>query len=127
MIYILLLLLSLLLIGPLVLIIASFFIFRKRVKVSGNFSQIYDNVYSMLHKMQRGEFNFDNFQNQTRTKSAGDMSKAEAIDVLGLKTNAKPAEINKAYHKLMQKIHPDKGGSDYLARQLNKARDTLLK
>lgn len=55
------------------------------------------------------------------------MSEEEALGVLGLAKGASVEEINEAYKKLMGKIHPDKGGSDYLASKLNQARDYLIK
>jgi len=54
------------------------------------------------------------------------MSDKQARDILGVSETANKSEINKAHKRLMQKMHPDRGGSDYLAQQINKARDTLL-
>lgn len=54
------------------------------------------------------------------------MSKLQAFEVLGLKPGASNQEVIDAHRKLMQKVHPDRGGNDYLAAQLNQAKDTLL-
>jgi len=51
----------------------------------------------------------------------------QARDILGVSTLATKKEIIKAHKRLMQKLHPDRGGTDYLAQQINKARDILLK
>lgn len=59
--------------------------------------------------------------------SSEDMSRKEALEVLGLKENPRPDEIRTAYKKLMQKVHPDAEGSDWMAAKLNQARDVLLK
>lgn len=59
--------------------------------------------------------------------SADAMTKEEARYILGVSANAAPDDIQEAYRRLMQKNHPDQGGSDYLARKINDARDTLLK
>lgn len=57
---------------------------------------------------------------------SGTMDRREAYQVLGLQPDASPAEIQSAYRRLMQRVHPDHGGSAYLAARLNKARDVLL-
>lgn len=51
----------------------------------------------------------------------------KAYAVLGLQPGAGREEILQAHKRLIQKMHPDKGGSDYLAATINSARDLLLK
>lgn len=60
-------------------------------------------------------------------KGQGGMTLTEARDLLGVSPDATPAEIKAAYVRLMQRAHPDAGGSKGLAAQLNAARDLLLK
>ena len=55
------------------------------------------------------------------------MDKNEAFEILGLDFNASRDDIITAHKKLIEKNHPDKGGSDYLSAKINKARDVLLK
>ena len=55
------------------------------------------------------------------------MDKNEAFEILGLDFNASRDDIIRAHKKLIEKNHPDKGGSDYLSAKINKARDVLLK
>lgn len=57
----------------------------------------------------------------------GGMSEAEARSILGVGPGATPQEIKTAYARLIQRAHPDKGGTTGLAAQLNAARDRLLK
>ncbi|HUH84748.1 MAG TPA: hypothetical protein VLX85_09050 [Stellaceae bacterium] len=54
------------------------------------------------------------------------MTRAEACAVLGLGSDASAAEVREAHHRLMKAVHPDHGGSTYLAAKLNEARDVLL-
>ena len=59
--------------------------------------------------------------------TSGEMNHKEAYSILGLEENATKEEIIAAHRKLMQKLHPDRGGSDYLAAKVNLAKDLLLK
>jgi len=61
-------------------------------------------------------------------RRASRMTRSEALLVLGLNEGATEREITEAHRRLVAKVHPDvPGGSQYLASQLNQARDALLK
>jgi len=60
------------------------------------------------------------------SSSASAMNETEALAILGLEAGASEDDIVRAHRRLMQKMHPDRGGSDYLAQRINQARDFLL-
>lgn len=58
--------------------------------------------------------------------STGPMGRSEALAILGLDDSAKEQDIREAHRRLIANLHPDKGGSSYLAAQINQAKDVLL-
>jgi len=59
-------------------------------------------------------------------RRAGPMSRAEALEILGLKDPVSDADVREAWVRLMRGVHPDSGGSDWLASRINQAKDVLL-
>ncbi len=79
---------------------------------------------SRLYKQQGQSGN--NEQQTASPRHKKTMSEEEAMDVLGLKADYTEDDVKQAHRKMMQKNHPDRGGSDYLAAQINTAKDVLL-
>ena len=66
------------------------------------------------------------FSNKSRHLKKESMTKKEALEILGLDESATKEDIIKSHQKLIKKNHPDIGGSDWVTKKLNKARDILL-
>jgi len=82
-----------------------------------------------LHPEWRDEFATGKSGAGDRPPSAAsdDITVDEAYAILGLAPGADAAAIKAAHHRLMMQLHPDHGGTDYLATKINRARDVLLK
>lgn len=80
---------------------------------------------SYLAQRFPGETDFSG-QQQGPASTPGGMTRAEALAILGLGEDATDEDIVTAHRSLMQKLHPDRGGNDYLASKINQAKDFLL-
>jgi len=83
---------------------------------------------------QSGQHSQHHHQQQSKQdySSVSDPSYNEALQVLGLESYIGNNELDKktviqAHKRLMQKLHPDRGGNDYLASRVNVAKEIVLK
>ena len=88
-------------------------------------------IVRYMPQLHRLWFFFRNNKSQSSSrqtgKNSGKMTHTEALEILGLDANASRQQIILSHKKLIQKLHPDRGGSDYLAAKINQAKDLLLK
>lgn len=68
----------------------------------------------------------DGGEGHGRASASGAVTEEEAYEILGLEPGASAADIRKAHRRLMQRLHPDLGGSSFLAARINAAKDILL-
>jgi hypothetical protein len=83
-------------------------------------------LISRLRRQFNGQQSQQAGQQSAGRANPGKMTAEQARQILGVEAGASKEEIIKTHKRMMQKVHPDRGGSDYLAAQINQAKDTLL-
>ena len=81
------------------------------------------NAY-ILRTGSQTDFDHDSMHEPNQNYST--ITDNEAMEILGLDSGASEREVIKAHKRLMQRLHPDRGGSEYLATKINAAKEKLL-
>ena len=89
-------------------------------------SQSVQVLTAYLEMYHSGEWKQESNGQDSAVNTDGSMSVEEAYKILGLETGASDDSIKEAHLKLMNKNHPDHGGSNFLATKINQAKDLLL-
>ena len=96
--------------------------------MTGRFAAIVPVLVAAIFALWRGFAGKSKNNSQPSAAPRSDkMDRAEALRVLGLGEGASDDDIRAAHRNLMRKVHPDHGGSAYLAQRVNEARGILLK
>ena len=94
-------------------------------RLSASFKETDRESYLLLQtyllRNNRGDSN-----NSDQANNLSELTDQEAYEILGLEANAAKEDIIKAHKRLMQRLHPDRGGSNYLAAKINAAKDKLM-
>ncbi|WP_210238666.1 DnaJ domain-containing protein [Cohaesibacter sp. CAU 1516] len=75
----------------------------------------------------RDAFETDTHDGEGSTADSGPMTEEEAYQILGLSADASAAEVAAAHRRLMKRVHPDQGGSTFLAAKINAAKAVLMR
>jgi len=88
--------------------------------------QVLEAYLDRMHEGWRQQAGVEAESETADVADEGSMSRRLALEILGLEGEPDKQEITKAHRNLMQKMHPDRGGSSYLAQKINRAREVLL-
>ena len=83
-------------------------------------------VLLQAYLLRNGQAGEQHQQDNYQSANFSELSAEEAFKILGLEVDASKEDIIKAHKRLMQRLHPDRGGSDYLAAKINAAKDKLV-
>lgn len=99
----------------------------REVREDGESAQLLEAYLDRRMPGWRDDAEPDDRAGHRSTANAGAMTEQEAYQILGLEPGATIVEIRKAHRSLMQRVHPDLGGSSFLAQRINEAKDFLLR
>lgn len=74
----------------------------------------------------RDQFQIEDTEPKSPPSNDSEMSAEDAMDILGLSEDFTEQDVTDAHRRMMQKFHPDRGGSNYIASKINEAKRILL-
>jgi hypothetical protein len=99
---------------------------RDEILSDGESLQLLETYLQGRFPAWRDDIDPDVGEGKAGAPASGAMTEKEAYQILGLEPGASAADIRKAHRRLMQRLHPDLGGSSFLAARINEAKDFLL-
>lgn len=108
------------------LTVEQLLVLAQECRVDNDSLQILEAYLDRNHETWRQQGGSDSRGASAASAAETVMTETMALDILGLSAGASHDEVVQAHRRLMQKMHPDRGGSDYLAQKINAARDFLL-
>jgi hypothetical protein len=101
-------------------------ILRREISGDRDSRQLLDAYLDRRQPGWREDLKFDRDAGQSSPARPGNMTEKEAHEVLGLQPGAGQAEVREAHRRLIKAVHPDVGGSAFLAAKINEAKDRLI-
>jgi hypothetical protein len=99
---------------------------RKEVAADGDSVSLLEAYLDRRIPGWREDVEFNDAARARGASNASPMTDEQAYEILGLFPGADEAEIRAAHRRLMKGVHPDSGGSTFLAAKINQAKDWLL-
>ncbi|MEE4242434.1 MAG: DnaJ domain-containing protein [Desulfopila sp.] len=97
------------------------------ISSDGDSATLLESYLDRYHPQWRDHADADSSREHQGGAGFSEMTKEEAYQILGVDTGASAEEIHQAWRRLIKGVHPDSGGSAFLAAKINAARDVLLK
>lgn len=106
--------------------LAELFQFAANIRGDAESVRLLETYLDSAHSGWRDHAEENTTRNHGASPYSERISRDEAYRVLGLEPDASDEDIRKAHHRLIKRVHPDRGGSAVLTAQINEARDRLL-
>jgi hypothetical protein len=98
----------------------------REIQSDADSAALLESFLDRYHPAWRDRVDADSFGKQQGASGFAGMTRQEAYQILGLEPGASQEEIHQAWRRLIKGVHPDSGGSAFLAAKINAARDVLL-